>query len=66
MQLRNGLKYQLHFNEQQKQHFCNMTDEGEKLAREVEASVAKEKEEQAMKHEFLRKSIRDGNKTVSE
>ena len=42
-----------------------MTGEGERLAREVGESMAKEKNEEMKKREFLRKSIRDGNKTVS-
>ena len=35
------------------------------MARQVEESVRKEKEEARRKREFLRKNIRDGNKTVS-
>ncbi len=65
MQFCGELKHQLDLHEQQKHLFCNMFEEGEKLARQVQLSEKKEKEDEIKKKEFLRKNIRDGNKSVS-
>ena len=64
LRFQKDLQTQLLYNESQKQHFYTMTEEGERLAKELQKEKMKEKKEEDHKKAFMRKNYRDSNKMV--